>query len=143
MFYEYDVTAPANTPASYPTTVIALLGAGTLSEFHVQIPRGCDGLVHAYVQDALHHVIPANQDGDMKGDDVIVSAPDQLPIPTDDYSLELCVYNLDDSYAHTVTFRLVVTPAAELAQQQSALSALLYLDKWFSSQLPPAATGGG
>lgn len=139
MFYEYDVTSPPNTPASKPTIVTATLAAGVLNEFHVQIPFGCKGLVHAYVFDALHRVIPQNQDGDMKGDDVVITAPEQLLIPTDDYALELAVFNLDDSYPHTVTFRFAVTPQSLALQQASALNALLFLDKWFMSQQPAVA----
>ena len=144
MFYEYDVVVPPNTPASAPVVVTALLTAGTLTNVSVQLPRGCQGLVHAYVQDKLHRVVPANQDGDIKGDDIVVPASEEYQVPTDDYELELAAYNLDDTYTHTVTFRLDVLPASRAAEQQSALNALLYLDKWFSQQTgAPAQQGGG
>ncbi len=134
MFYEFDVVVPANTPKSAAIVVPATFVAGAIIGVHVQIPAGCASLVHTAVYNELHQVWPANQDADIKGDGALISWPDDYDVPNDNYQLQLKAWSSDDTFTHTITWRFALVSAAERARQQSALNALLYLDKWFSTR---------
>jgi hypothetical protein len=143
MFYEFRVTSPANTAKSAATRLDAELMPGVVRGVEVQFPRGCVGLVHAAIHDALHQVWPTNPEGDLAGDDARISWSDSYPVPKGESVLLLYVWNDDDSYAHTVTFRFDVVEAGAWERQQRALAALTYLADWYDTQPAVAAEGTG
>ncbi len=119
-FYEFDVTSPANTLQAAPTEASANLNAGVVTHVGVQIPRGCVGLVHAQIWRADFQVWPTNPDGDFQGDDVVIEWNDEFAIEDEPTSLRLIVWNLDDSFPHTLTFRFALLPLAEAQDRQAA-----------------------
>jgi hypothetical protein len=118
-FYEFDVTSPAQTLESAPTELLAGLNTGVVTHVAVQIPRGCVGLVHAQIWRGDFQVWPTNPDGDIKGDNAIIDWDDEYAIDDAPTELRLRVWNDDDSYAHTLTFRFDLLPLDQ-AQARSA-----------------------
>ena len=109
-FYEFDVTSPAQTLQAAPTEVLAGLNAGVITRVAIQIPRGCVGLVHAQIWRGDFQVWPTNPDGNLKGDNAVIEWNDEYPMDDEPLDLRLRVWNDDDSYAHTLTFRFALLP---------------------------------
>src|SRR5574341_598866 len=109
-FYEYDVTSPANTAQAAPTEVAANLNVGIITHVAVQIPGGCVGLVHAQIWRSDYQVWPSNPDGNLKGDDALIEWSEEYFLEDEPLSLRLRVWNDDDSFPHTITFRFSVLP---------------------------------
>jgi hypothetical protein len=106
MFYEYRLTVPKNTPASSPRRQNVTLVPGTIVGIAVQVPKGCVGLVHAQVWEASHQLWPSNPEASIAGDGVVVEWEESYDLDAEPYTLTLVAWNLDDSFAHTVTFRV-------------------------------------
>ena len=110
LFFEYDLTIPANTAASAPAESDVPLSPGTVARVDIQFPRGCVGLVHVQVWRAEHQVWPVNVDGDISSEGQTVSWPEDYDLDDDPLGFTLRGWNLDDSFPHTITFRFALLP---------------------------------
>jgi hypothetical protein len=110
MFYEFDFTIPANTPATSPHEEEVELEHGRIVGVEVQFPRGCVGLVHVWVRRELHQLWPTNPDGTIKAEEARISWQEDHPFTEEPYTLTLCGWNVDDSFPHTPTFRFNLLP---------------------------------
>ncbi len=115
MLYEFDLTIPANTPASAPVSILASLAPGRVSQVSVTFPAGCIGLVHAYIVRSMHQVWPTNPGEQIKGDGQSVTWPEDYNLDDDPFTFTCYGYNLDDTYAHTLTFRFALLGGAPRA----------------------------
>ena len=115
MLYVIDATAPANTAASAPVEVAARLNKGVVTQVGVQIPQGCMGLARAQVWRGGHQLWPTTPGAYFKGDGAIIEWPEDYELRDEPLSLTLRVWNIDDTYAHTLTFRFatITLQAAE------------------------------
>jgi hypothetical protein len=119
-FYEFDVTSPANTPATNPTQVLARLQKGIIVQWEIAIPPGVQGLTGAYVERGGSQIVPANPDAYLKGDDDRITWADTYQLLDEPLELALIVWNLDDTFPHTITFRVNVLPLAEAEDSLAA-----------------------
>lgn len=110
MFYEHRLTIPANTAATSPEELEVELDHGRIVAVELQFPRGCVGLVHVQVRRELHQLWPTNVDGDIAGEDARIGWQEDHEFAEEPYTLTLRGWNLDDSFAHTVTFRFNLLP---------------------------------
>lgn len=124
MLYEVDVTAPANTPASAPVEEELVVAKGVVVKVEVQIPSGPMGLTRAQIFRAEHQLWPSNDGAYFKGDGWIISWPENLELLDEPLRLTFRVWNLDDTYEHTITFRVAMVPLA-LAEELRGLPGLL------------------
>jgi hypothetical protein len=134
MFYEYRLTVPANTPAATPLTREVVLAPGRIVAMAVQLPRGCVGLVHAQIWQGLDVHWPSNPDSSICGDAVVVEWQESFDLDPTAPRLRLAAWNLDDSFPHTVTFRINVLAQAVIDQQGRALAALDFLYRWYTQR---------
>ena len=119
-FYEFDVTSPANTPQAAPTEVLAALVPGVVTQVSVQVPRGVAALTGAQVWRGDFQVWPSNPGGYLKGDNVNISWTEQYYLDDEPLTLRLRVWNNDDSFPHTITFRFALMPLAQAAELRAA-----------------------
>jgi hypothetical protein len=140
VFYEYALTIPANTPRATPAEQLVTLALGEITWWEVQFPDGCDGLVHVYVRDELHQVIPANTDGDVSANNEHVDSFDSIPLADEPATLIVGGWNDDDTFPHTITFRFAVRSETEMERVRVAFDALAFLDQWFSRGQPAPAS---
>jgi hypothetical protein len=114
MIFIFAIDTPANTPATHKVGTNLQLSAGKITEVHLQFPPGLDGLAHISINDGLHQLWPTNPEADFcTSEDVIIFAED-IDIGPDSNSLTAYTWNLDDTYDHTITVRIVVaTPEEE------------------------------
>ena len=116
-FYEFDVTAPANTPITNPVVVLARLVKGVIVQWEIAIPPGVQGLTGTFVRRAGHQIVPHNPESYLKGDDDRIVWPDNYVLDDEPLTLGLYTWNLDDSYPHTITVRIAVVPMAQAEDQ--------------------------
>jgi len=134
MFYEYRLTVPANTPAASPLVQEVALSPGRIIAMALQLPRGCVGLVHAQIWQSLDIHWPSNPDSSFSGDAVVIEWQESFDLDPTAPRLRLAAWNLDDSFDHTITFRINVLAQATIERQAPALAALNYLARWFEQR---------
>lgn len=121
MLYEFDLTIPANTTEASPTELEAVMSVGTIHQVEVQIPLGCKGLTHVQVLRELHQLWPSNPESNVKGDNALIRWREDYDLNETPFSLTLRGWNVDDSYAHTITFRFALLgPDAKQAASETA-----------------------
>ncbi len=124
MLYEFDVTSPANTPATAPTEVTAQLNKGAVTQVGVQIPSGCMGLARAQIWRGASQIWPSSPEEYFKGDGDVITWPEDYLLADEPLFFTLRVWNLDDTYDHTITFRFAHLDL-ESAEEVRGLPALL------------------
>lgn len=131
MFFEYDITVPAQTAEASALRQDLDLKWGTVRRIAVQFPRGCYGLVHAQIWSGRHQIAPVNELGNIKAEDDVVEFDTEWDLMEPPYLVTAVVWNDDDSYDHTLTIRIEVD--AKLATPWTA-------DMFFPQSVPIPAT---
>ncbi len=131
MIYEFALTIPANTPASAPATLGVPLSPGKILQVSVSFPSGCVGLVNTWATISSHHLWPTNLDETIKGDGVPITWPEDLDLTDAPYELALHAYNLDDTYAHTITWRFALIEASKIGAGERSRTLLERLARLF------------
>jgi hypothetical protein len=116
VLYVLALTIPANTAEASPHEEALKLTDGVITHVEVEFPAGCQGLVHSYARQAIHQVYPTNPDGDLCSDNYVCAWNDYEDIDTDPRVLTIGGWNTDDTYAHTITWRIELTPR-EIAER--------------------------
>jgi len=112
MLYVFPITIPANTPQSAPTKTLLPLTAGTITHVMIQFPSGPVGLAHVFIRNGLNQVWPANPEAYFTSDDETIPWAEEYEMDTPPYQLQAYAWNTDDTYPHTITIRVELTPAA-------------------------------
>lgn len=107
MQYTFSVTVPPNTPQAAPARWTVELTAGEIRQVTVFIPPGHHGLagIRFLVRDQV--IIPSSPDAWLRGDDVLLTFPEKLPLLDVPPRLGIEAYNEDGTFPHT--FELTVT----------------------------------
>ena len=116
MLYVLALTIPANTAEASPYEEDLKLTDGVITRVEVEFPAGCQGLAHSYARLALHQVFPINPDGNLCSDNYVIAWNDYEDIDTDPRVLTISGWNTDDTYDHTITWRIELTPR-EIAER--------------------------
>lgn len=127
MFYYLEVTTPANTPASTPQRTVLKVTSGMAREEWFMFPDGPYGLAHIQVWHHGWQVWPWDPLQSLHWNNYVFHIQDRYPFTAEPYELVLKTWNLDDSYAHNVTFALTVDPLpppTELADLTGLLTEL-------------------
>lgn len=128
MFYSVNLTIPPNTPATAPITLDVPLVPGTVHQVDIQFPTGCAGLAHTVAVRGAHQVWPSNAEGNFHADGYVISWQDEYDLDAAPFLLRLFGWNLDDTYAHTVTWRFALRAVAQLPVSPALLAALATLE---------------
>lgn len=113
MIYAFRLTIPANTLETAPSRETVRLTHGIIHRLEIEFPAGCAGLAHCKILRGLHQVWPTNPDGDFASDDHAIAFDTDYPLtdlPTD---LILVGWNVDDTFPHTLTFRIGMSQAQD------------------------------
>jgi hypothetical protein len=115
VFYSFDLTIPANTPAAYPVSLLCAVSSGVVERVMVVFPTGCATLAHVRVFRGAHQLWPSNLDGSFASDGEFLDFDEDYPVLDAPFELTFTGWNDDDTYSHTVTLRLGMTQPAALA----------------------------
>ncbi len=121
MFYEHRLTVPNSTLSTAPVKETVTLVPGTIVGLAVQFPRGCVGLVHAQVHRGAHILWPSNPDSSLSGDAVVIEWQESYDMDTEPYQLTLVAWSDDDTFDHTLTFRINLIEAKLFARSGPGL----------------------
>ncbi|MBA7530539.1 hypothetical protein ES705_22747 [subsurface metagenome] len=105
MYYEYEITIPANTQKSNPTKKDCPLTHGILREVSIVFPPGCHRLAHIIIIRFERQLFPTNTEMSFAGDTFPLEFEEYYPIIEVPYSLRVEGWNDDDTYPHTVRVR--------------------------------------
>lgn len=110
MIYEWSIAVAANTTKANRDRKNITLPQGVIHRVNVIFPTGCAGLAHLIVRDGVSNVYPTNSDDSFNSDNEIIDFRDFFKLPYKRNKLQIYTWNLDDTYAHTITLRLGVLP---------------------------------
>jgi len=108
MIYSKNIEIPTNTEQDDPSTLLLNLCYGIIRQIDIGFPAGCHGLVGIKLKRGLHSLFPVGEQNWFTGDDVNISFDEQYMLLYEPFHLSIEAYNLDDTYNHTIVFRIGV-----------------------------------
>jgi len=115
LIYNFQITVPANTAITVPVEQDLKLTHGVVHKLDINFPPGCVGLVGIGIFNAIHQVWPTNPEEMFFADDETISFREHYELITDPYILTARLYNLDDTFEHTITVRIGILPVTILS----------------------------
>ena len=109
MNFQESVTIPASTPIEVPLRVSVRLTAGMVTSIHPLVPSGCYGLTGVRILRGSFQLWPMTEGEWFVADQFTDSFPLEFPLTSEPYELIIEGYNLDDTYDHTISFRIGVS----------------------------------
>ena len=123
MFYEYDITYPPNLTKYNEQVDILRLTRGIIKRIELVFPKGTAGLVGVRILRGYFQIIPLNYPAWIETDGETVGINTDIDLTVNPYELEVRGYNIDDTYSHTIRFRI------ELSLPESEFSVPLVSDE--------------
>ncbi len=127
MYYYREVTVPANTTEKNPQVTVLKVTMGIAREQWVMFPDGCYGLTHLQVWHHGWQVWPWDPQQSFHWNDYVYHIQDRYPFTAEPLELKLVTWNVDDFYAHTITFATVVDAMPPPDELQSLSDLLVEL----------------
>jgi hypothetical protein len=130
MLYTLALEITHGTTAATKVEELLKLTDGVITRVEVEFPAGCAGLAHSYARRGLHQVFPTNPDGDLCSDNHTISWNEYEDMAVDPRNLVIGGWNTDDTYDHTITWRVELTDrevAERLKVQQSMITRILQM----------------
>lgn len=124
MLYVLPLAIPANTTQATPYEQDLKLTDGVITKVEAEFPAGCAGLAHSYARRAVHQVFPTNPDGNLCSDAHVITWSEYEDLAAEPRILTIGGWNTDDTYAHTITWRIELTPR-EIAERLKSTDTLL------------------
>lgn len=81
---------------------------GVIHKIEIVFPSGCVGLVHVQIFIGGHPIAPSNESQTYSGDNDVIEIPEFTELLSDENVLTFKGWNEDDTYDHTVLFRIFV-----------------------------------
>jgi hypothetical protein len=105
-------TTHLTTKAAPLVTKIPIV-QGKITQLNVFFPPGVNALAHIKLLYGLYQIFPGNEQGDFAGGGVLISWAEDVDITHDPSEITAVTWNDDDTYDHTITTHIVMTPAAQ------------------------------
>lgn len=118
MIFEFPIIVSANTLETDAVTQVLSLSSGTITQFSIEFPPGCAGLVHVIILERDQQLWPANPDGSFASDDFPLIYQPNYRLHKSPYELITKVWNNDVRYPHTPVIRFEVVPKGESLIEQ-------------------------
>ena len=110
MLFDFDVTIPAGTQQLTPFEQTFKLTRGKLSQISVLFPPGPATLVYVVIRHGLHQLMPANFDGTLNFDDMIITSLLNYAMVDSPYELTVLGWSPLAVYDHNITLHFNVEP---------------------------------
>lgn len=122
MFEQFEYTIPANTSLANRAKQELKISIGILTDLFIFFPAGCHGLARCRVFLGEKPVAPRTPSSYVAGDDGPVNVNSLLePIKPNLPVLNWELWNLDDTYTHTLWLGATWTPLTESELKQILL----------------------
>lgn len=122
MFYEFEISAPANTGEGAPVEEPMKLTHGRITHGAVFFPDNSAGQLHVTIWFGGHQVWPTNPDGDIRGNDQEVMIEERYDVVESPYLFTAKAWNEDDTYLHAAIIRFVMIPIEVMKEEQDQLT---------------------
>ncbi|MGH9487136.1 MAG: hypothetical protein ACRD04_06040 [Terriglobales bacterium] len=124
MIFSAAITTPKLTSSTSPLITAIPIVMGTITGVRVFFPPGVNALAHIKLLWGLYQIFPSNEQGDFAGGDVLFEWPEDISILTEPTQITAVTWNDDDTYEHTISVHIIVTPAAPGNSVQQVLAAV-------------------
>ncbi|MGH9770110.1 MAG: hypothetical protein ACRD4Q_00170 [Candidatus Acidiferrales bacterium] len=124
VIFSAAITTPSLTTKDSPLVTQIPVILGTITGVRVFFPPGVNALAHIKLLWGLVQIFPSNEQGDFAGGDVLFEWPEDISIATEPAQITAVTWNDDDTYEHTITVHIVLTPAATGNSVQEVLNAM-------------------
>lgn len=131
IFVAHPIT-PQNTLSSAPIITTLPIVAGKITRVQIFFPPGVNALAHLKLLWGLYQIFPSNEQGDFAGGDVLLEWDEDIDILVEPLQLTIVTWNEDDTYPHTITVQVVMSPASGGTNASDVIAQLL---------APPTAAG--
>lgn len=139
MIFIAAITTPPSTPSTAQIQTIIPLAQGTITHVDIQFPLGVSALAHLTLNRGLHQLFPTNQSGDFATSNETIGWTEDQDITEAPLQLEAYSWNDDSVNPHTLTVRVVMTPAVP-STDPAAQIALLQSQQPAPPAPPPTLT---
>lgn len=112
MIFVAAITTQPNTPKTSPVVTQIPIVAGAINRILVFFPPGVNALAHIKVLWGLYQLFPSNEQADFAGGDVLIDWAEDIAIDSQPFALTAVTWNNDDTYPHTITVHVVISPSA-------------------------------
>lgn len=106
MIYTAHITYTSGGSADDPVRTKLQITKGLIYRVEIQFPPGCAGLVHTQIFDGVLQLWPSTIDDSFAADSTVIGFDDSYFKLTAPYFLDILGYNLDDTYDHTIGYRI-------------------------------------
>ena len=124
MIFSAHCVTPKLTPSTAPVLTPLPIVLGTINRMQIFFPPGVNALAHIRILWGLYQVFPSNEAGDFAAGGVMVDWAEDIVIDRDPAELVCQTTNEDDTYPHTITVHVVMTPSAAQSNIARVLAAL-------------------
>lgn len=111
MIFTAAITTPKLTSKDNPLETTIPVVFGTITRVIVFFPPGVNALAHLKILWGLYQVFPSNEQGDFAGGDVLIDWDEDFQVNAEPAQFRAITWNDDDTYDHTITVHIVMTPA--------------------------------
>lgn len=112
MIFVAAITTQPLTKKTAPLVTSIPIVAGTINQVFIFFPPGVNALAHLKLLWGLFQLFPSNDQADFAGGDVLLDWPEDIVIDAAPLALTAVTWNDDDTYPHTITVHVVMTPSA-------------------------------
>jgi hypothetical protein len=110
MMYVFPITTPALTLPTAKQKTVLPLARGKITRVDIQFPSGLQGYAHLALNRGLYQIFPSNPEGDFASSQETIWWNENYDLDQGPYQLECYTWNIDNTYPHTITVRLVLEP---------------------------------
>lgn len=105
MIYQSTITTPANTTLANPKRTSLKMVVGLIYQFELYFPPGPSGLVGVAIFDTEVQLYPRGRHEFFVGDNTLISFNDLHMLESENATLDIYTYNIDDAYEHQIQAR--------------------------------------
>jgi hypothetical protein len=120
MYFEYEISAPPNTPEDAPEELAFDLAHGRVVYGGIFFPDNSAGQCRVTIHRAAMQVWPTNPDGDVRGNDQEIEIERHYDVIEPPYDFQARAWNEDDTYPHLAILRFVIVPIEDAFPAEEA-----------------------
>lgn len=110
MDYFLSLTIPPNTTPEHEEVIAVDVPMGWVKQVRITIPWGVAGLAGVRILANTAQIYPANLGAYYTGNDNTLIINDNLHLTDTFTTIEVCGYNADDTFPHTIYVGLTIEP---------------------------------
>lgn len=106
MIYQTTISTPITLYVDTPLRTVLKVAKGLVYKIEVDFPPGPQGLLKVRIFDGGHQMWPSSPDEYFQTDGYCISFEDTFLKLAEPYQFDILTWNIDETYAHTVTVRI-------------------------------------